>query len=90
MCLPRYRARMATTDYEALAVDLLRRTESAIDAIAGLSADTGVCFKSSDIVQRVEDGLPEGYPDATAGSATRRDLIAEMVRDLLSGEAYDD
>lgn len=81
---------MTTTDYDALAVDLLNRTTSAIDTIAGLSVDTGISFKISDIVQRVEDELPEGYPDATAGSATRRDVIAEITRDLLSGEARDD
>ncbi|MET9148330.1 hypothetical protein [Streptomyces sp. NPDC004042] len=81
---------MTTIDYDALAADLLRRTVSAIDLIAGLAVDTGIAFKVDDIVQRVEDELPKNYPNATVGSGTRRDLIAEMARDLLSGEAYTD
>ncbi|GAU70621.1 fibronectin-binding protein [Streptomyces sp. NBRC 110611] len=72
------------TAYEALAVDLLRRTESSIDAIAGLAVDTGITFTVDDIVQRVEDELPEGYPECTAGAMSRRDVVAEMARDLLS------
>ncbi|BAU83090.1 DNA-directed RNA polymerase [Streptomyces laurentii] len=81
---------MATPNYEALARDLFGRTEKAIDMIAALSVDTGITFKISDIVQRVEDGLPEGYPDSTNGEHVRRDLIAEMARDALSGAAYED
>lgn len=81
---------MADVDYEALAVDLLRRTEQAVETIAGLAVDTGITFKVDDIVQRVEDALPEGYPESTAGDVTRRDVIAEMARDLLSGAAYKD
>ncbi len=81
---------MAATDYEALATDLLRRTEAAIDTIAALSVDTGISFKIDDIVQRVEDELPEGYPESTTGNYTRRDVVAEMARDMLSGESYDE
>ncbi|NEA63901.1 hypothetical protein [Streptomyces sp. SID12488] len=81
---------MTVTAYEALAVDMLRRTETAIDTIAGLSVDTGITFKISDIVQRVEDELPADYPESSTGDYTRRDMLAEMARDLLSGEAYDE
>ncbi|MCX5203897.1 hypothetical protein OG897_20870 [Streptomyces sp. NBC_00237] len=81
---------MTATDYEALAVDLLHRTERAVETVASLAVDTGITFKVDDIVQRVEDELPANYPDATTGDRTRRDVIAEMARDILSGEAYDD
>ncbi|MFI1099830.1 hypothetical protein [Streptomyces melanogenes] len=81
---------MTVMDYKALAVDLLHRTERAVEAVAGLAVQTGITFKITDIVQRVEDELPAGYPDATTGDTSRRDIIAEMARDILSGEAYDD
>ncbi|MEU5974269.1 hypothetical protein [Streptomyces sp. NPDC047315] len=81
---------MTTIDYGALAVDLLRRTEAAVEAVAHLAVDTGITFKIDDIVQRVEDELPDDYPSPTTGNQSRRDVVAEMARDILSGEAYDD
>ncbi|MFJ9207472.1 hypothetical protein [Streptomyces sp. NPDC102264] len=81
---------MTETDYELLAADMISRTEKAIDTIAGLSVDTGISFNISDIVQRVEDELPADYPESTTVDHTRRDVLAEMARDLLSGEAYDE
>ncbi|WP_461296361.1 hypothetical protein [Streptomyces harbinensis] len=80
---------MAATDYEALAVDLLRRTERAVETIAALAVDTGVTFKIDDVVQRVEDELPADYPAPTEGSIARRDVIAEMAGDILSGVAFE-
>ncbi|MFJ7588406.1 hypothetical protein ACIQZO_13675 [Streptomyces sp. NPDC097617] len=76
--------------YEALAVDLLQRTERAVETVAALAVDTGITFKVDDIVQRVEDELPPDYPSHTTGDVSRRDIIAAMARDILSGEAYDD
>ncbi|MFJ2906531.1 hypothetical protein [Streptomyces sp. NPDC087212] len=81
---------MTETDYESLATDLLSRTEKAIDTIVSLSVDTGITFTISDIVQRVEDGLPEGYPESSTGTRTRRDVVAEMARELLSDESHDE
>jgi hypothetical protein len=52
--------------------------------------DTGVHFKIDDIVQRVEDDLPGGYPDARNDTMSRREVIAGMARDILSGEMYED
>ncbi|MFJ2783656.1 MULTISPECIES: hypothetical protein [unclassified Streptomyces] len=81
---------MAILSYTDIARDLFRRTETAIAAIAALAVDTGITFRISDIVQRVEDELPEGYPDSSNGAHPRREIIAEMARDALSGEAYAD
>uniref|UniRef100_UPI003F493C42 hypothetical protein n=1 Tax=unclassified Streptomyces TaxID=2593676 RepID=UPI003F493C42 len=75
--------------YEALAIDLFRRTEKAIEEIACLAVDTRITFQIKDIVDRVEEKLPPGYADSATPGA-RRDLIAEMARDSLSGEAYED
>ncbi|MFD9368518.1 hypothetical protein ACFWA6_12525 [Streptomyces sp. NPDC060020] len=79
---------MTDTQDEALALDLIQRTEAAVHEIAALAVDTGVHFKIADIVQRVEDALPHDYPEHEAGSTSRRDVIAEMARDILSGEMY--
>ncbi|MEU7642094.1 hypothetical protein AB0C11_39780 [Streptomyces sp. NPDC039016] len=80
---------MTATDYEALAVDLLRRSEAAMETVAALSVDTGITFTIEDVVKKVEDDLPADYPEATTGDTSRRDVIAEMVRDIFTGEAYD-
>ncbi|MFK0289505.1 hypothetical protein ACIQU6_03315 [Streptomyces sp. NPDC090442] len=78
-------------DYEMLAVDLLRRTEAAMETIAAIAVDTGMTFQIADVVQRVEDDLPADYPEAAAGDGgTRRDVIEEMARDIFDGNAYDD
>jgi glycerol kinase len=77
-----------TDDMDALALDLTRRTERAVERVARLAVDTGVTFRVADIVQAVEDDLPADYPAPTQGAANRADLITQMVRDVLSGEAY--
>jgi hypothetical protein len=77
-------------DHEELALDLIGRTEAAVHCVASLAVDTGVHFKIDDIVQRVEDDLPGGYPDARNDTMSRREVIAGMARDILSGEMYED
>ncbi|MFD9225245.1 hypothetical protein ACFWDI_35775 [Streptomyces sp. NPDC060064] len=78
-------------DLEALAADLIARTHTAVEQVAGLAAHTGITFKVGDIVDAVERDLPSGYPASTAeGSLTRRDVIASMAEDILSGAMYED
>lgn len=36
----------------------------------------------------VERGLPAGYPAPIVGETTRRDVITQMARDILSGDIY--
>ncbi|KDN73939.1 hypothetical protein DF19_41845 [Streptomyces olindensis] len=77
--------------YEALAMDLIARTEKAVEQVAGLSAHTGITFKTSDVVDAVERDLPADYPAPTAeGALTRRDVIASMAEDILTGAIYAD
>lgn len=78
-------------DYQALATDLITRTERAVEQIAGLSVHTGISFKVSDVVDAVERDLPSTYPAPAAdGSVTRRDVIERMAEDILSGAMYED
>jgi hypothetical protein len=78
-------------DLQALATDLIRRTEKAVEQIAGLSAHTGITFKVTDLVDAVERDLPTDYPAPTAeGALTRRDVIKSMAEDILSGAMYED
>ncbi|WP_327436433.1 hypothetical protein OG279_37275 (plasmid) [Streptomyces sp. NBC_01201] len=77
-------------DYEYLVIDLVARTEQAVKTVAHLAVDTTIHFEVSDIVDAVERGLPVGYPAPTTGVASRRDVIAEMARNILSGEMYED
>ncbi|MFE9098516.1 hypothetical protein [Streptomyces sp. NPDC007264] len=78
-------------DLQALAADLISRTEKAVEQVAGLSAHTGITFKVTDIVDAVERDLPAGYPAPTAdGALTRRDVIKSMAEDVLSGAIYED
>lgn len=79
-----------TADYESLLRDLIARTERAAETVAHLAADTDITFKINDIVDAVERELPAGYPGPTTGEVTRRDVIAQMARDILSGEMYED
>ena len=79
-----------TVDYESLTIDLIGRTERAVESVAQLAVDTGVHFAVTDIVDAVERGLPAEYPQPTAGEATRRDVIAAMATDILSGAMYED
>ncbi|MFF9688960.1 hypothetical protein [Streptomyces sp. NPDC014623] len=76
---------------QELVTDLIIRTEKAVERVAGLSAHTGITFKVVDIVDAVERELPVDYPSpTTAGAATRRDIIASMAEDILSGAIYED
>lgn len=78
-------------NYQALAADLIARTERAVEQIAGLSAHTGITFKVADAVDAVERDLPSDYPAPAAdGSLTRRDVITSMAEDTLSGALYED
>lgn len=76
---------------ETLAADLISRTEKAVEQVAGLSAHTGITFKTTDVVDAVERDLPSDYPAPTAeGALTRRDVIAAMAEDILTGAMYED
>ncbi|MGW1892118.1 hypothetical protein ACWCP6_17940 [Streptomyces sp. NPDC002004] len=80
-----------TMDLQALAADLIARTERAVEQIAGLAAHTGITFKTTDVVDAVERDLPSDYPAPTAdGALTRRDVITAMAEDILSGAVYED
>ncbi|MFK0295124.1 hypothetical protein ACIQU6_32280 [Streptomyces sp. NPDC090442] len=83
---------MNTMDgYDALAHDLIRRTEAVVAVIAPIAVDTGITFQIEDIVQKVEEGLPPNYPEALITDGwTRQDVITAMARDMLSGEMYND
>ena len=76
--------------YEALALDLFRRTEQAVEQIAHAVVETGITFSGDDVVDAVERELPPDYPAPHAGTATRRDMIRRMVEDIISGDAYED
>ncbi|MDW8478327.1 hypothetical protein R3L02_42015 [Streptomyces scabiei] len=77
-------------DYESLALDLIARTEWAVESVAHLAVGTDITFRIGDIVDAVERELPESYPEPTVGELTRRDVITQMARDILSGEMYED
>lgn len=78
-------------ELQALAMDLITRTEKAVEQVAGLAAHTGITFKTSDVVDAVERDLPADYPAPTAeGALTRRDVITSMAEDILSGAIYED
>ncbi|MEU0429411.1 hypothetical protein ABZ235_38740 [Streptomyces canus] len=79
-----------TDPYEALVHDLISRTEKAVESVAHLATDTDITFRVNDIVDAVERGLPADYPAPTTGPTTRRDMIARIARDILSGEMYED
>lgn len=77
------------TDPNALAIDLIARTEVAVRKVAEIAVDTGITFDVADVVRIVEDDLPTGYPEPTQGG-TRREMIGRMAADILSGEMYED
>ncbi|PCG85456.1 hypothetical protein CIB93_13965 [Streptomyces sp. WZ.A104] len=77
-------------DYESLTLDLITRTERAVETVAGLAVDTNITFEIKDIVDAVERDLPTGYPEPTTGETTRRDVITQMAQDILSGEMYEE
>jgi hypothetical protein len=68
------------------ALDLIERTERAVDAKIRQRAATGIAFQVRDIVQAVEDGLPVDYPAPRRGVANRRAMIARMAGEILDGE----
>jgi hypothetical protein len=85
------RPKVEAVDTEALVLDLIRRTEEALQRLASLVVETGMPFALDDAVQMVEDGLPPGYPTpAVDGVEGRRAMIAKIARDSLSGELYED
>lgn len=75
---------------EELVLDLVQRTERAVEAILHLVVDTQIPFPVEDIVQMVEDTLPSGYAVPHAPGATRRDMIRRIAQDILSGDLYED
>ncbi|MGW1609438.1 hypothetical protein ACWCQZ_08570 [Streptomyces sp. NPDC002285] len=78
-------------DHQALAADLIARTERAVEQVTGLAAGTGITFKVADVVDAVERDLPADYPSPSAeGAPTRRDVIKSMAEDILSGSIYED
>ncbi|MEU1497021.1 hypothetical protein [Streptomyces sp. NPDC005732] len=78
-------------DLQALAADLISRTERAAEQIAGLASHTGITFKTADVVDAVERDLPADYPAPTVdGALTRRDVITAMAEDILTGAMYED
>lgn len=79
---------LSDQDTEHLAVDLLTRTETAVEQICRTAVDTGITFTVTDIVDAVERALPAGYPTGEDWEGGRRNMIERMAQDLLSGEAY--
>lgn len=75
--------------YEALLLDLISRTEKAVESVAGLSAHTGIGFRIEDVVDAVERGLPADYPAPTEGDITRRDIITRIAQDVLTGHLHE-
>ncbi|WP_399554084.1 hypothetical protein [Streptomyces anulatus] len=79
-----------TIDNKLLTLDLIARTEKAVQNVAHLAVDTRIAFAIDDIVDAVERGLPSVYPAPTTGAGTRRDLIADMARRILDGSIYEE
>ncbi|WP_335983074.1 hypothetical protein [Streptomyces sp. CA2R106] len=78
-----------STDRAFLAIDLIQRTEQAVDSVVRIMEDTGVTFTIGDIVQKIERELPDGYAASVVDAVTLRELITDMVDSMVSGEAYD-
>jgi hypothetical protein len=74
------------TDYEALALDLIERTERAVEKLASPADVEGLDLRIRDVVQAVEDDLPADYPATVQGAVSRRVLVARVAADILSGE----
>ncbi|MET9516415.1 hypothetical protein [Streptomyces sp. NPDC002994] len=77
-------------DYQALAKDLIARTETAVQQVAGLASETGITFKVTDVVDAVERDLPPGYAMPKDGVTGRRNTIESMANDILTGAMYED
>lgn len=73
---------------EAVVLDLIRRTEEAAHEVAHVIVNTGVTMTVRDIVEKVERGLPVGYPRPAVGS--RLDLLTRIATDVMTGDLYDD
>jgi hypothetical protein len=72
-------------NHELLAADLIDRIEDAMIKVCHLAVDTGITFTVGDVVQMVEDDLPDWYPaPSVPGTPSRRDLIARAAADLLA------
>lgn len=79
-----------SVDSEFLVLDLIARTERAVETVAHLAVDSGITFQVEDVVDAVERDLPAGYPAPALGETTRRDVIMQMARDILSGDIYEE
>lgn len=64
---------------DELIANLIHRTDDAQREIVGELVDTGRVFSSDDIAQRVERGLPPGYP------APEREILRRFARVQLHG-----
>lgn len=78
------------TDAHTIVMDLIARTEKAAASVAGLAAHTGITFRVEDVVDAVERDLPADYPAPAEGDGPRRDLIARIAQDVLTGDLYED
>ncbi|MEV0889520.1 hypothetical protein AB0J03_37785 [Streptomyces microflavus] len=63
-------------------------TESVRTASGPSHRSDGVTFTVDGIEDAVERRLPESYATPTTGGMSRRDLIAQMARNILSGTMY--
>jgi glycerol kinase len=75
-----------TTDSETLVLDLVERTQRAVEKVAAAAEVDGTELRIRDVVQAVEDDLPDGFPAAVQGGASRRVMVARVAADILSGE----
>ncbi|MFB8120560.1 hypothetical protein ACFQ6U_13970 [Streptomyces sp. NPDC056465] len=78
-----------TIDSKLLVLDLIARTEKAVETVAHLAVDSGITFQVEDVVDAVERDLPAGYPAPTVGETTRRDVITQMAQGILSGDIHE-
>jgi hypothetical protein len=70
-------------------LDLIARVEESLTKISRRAANLDVDFTVDDVVDDVERRLPHGYPTPTAPGTSRREIIADIVRDALSGALYE-
>lgn len=76
--------------HEQIVRDLITRTEVAVDNVMSVAHQTGIVFEEDDVVDSVERALPEGYPTPADGPEPRRQIIRNIVRDIISGDLYED
>lgn len=70
--------------------DLITRTETAVNDVAGLCLETGIRFHITDVVDAVERALPANYPLRSTPDTDRRDIIQDLAHKILTGEMYED